>query len=160
MGPIKHEQGSFGLQPHALAGGDLGKPRSRSGQSKNDSEKVAFPGEKPGVTSVMDGQVDTAGMFVFCGGWATAVCYNPCHSRPSLAKNAAVYRTHKTLFALACCLLMAGCHQPVHGPGPRSIAELLDTENEQWSIILLSGERIGWGMQSRRSCSRRVKGCW
>ena len=35
-------------------------------------------------------------------------------------------------------------------PGPQSIAELLDSENEQWSVILLSGERIGWAMQSQQ----------
>ena len=64
---------------------------------------------------------------------------------------AAVYRSPNTLPALlACCLLLAGCSPPVPGPGPQSIAELLESENEQWSIILLSGERIGWAMQSQQ----------
>ena len=64
---------------------------------------------------------------------------------------AAVYRSPHTLPALlVCCLLLAGCYRPADGPGPQSIAELLDSENEQWSVILLSGERIGWAMQSQQ----------
>ncbi|MFP6649932.1 MAG: hypothetical protein VB817_10745, partial [Pirellulaceae bacterium] len=62
-----------------------------------------------------------------------------------------MYRSPNTPPALlACCLLLAGCSPSVHGPGPQSIAELLESENEQWSIILLSGERIGWAMQSQQ----------
>ena len=68
LGPRNKNKGSPGHQPHALAGGDLQKPRSRSGQSKKQRKKAASRTAQPAVTSVMRGQVDTAGMFVFPAG--------------------------------------------------------------------------------------------
>ena len=65
-----------------------------------------------------------------------------------------MHRHFNTTVALLAASLLAGCQQQ---DLPQAEIHLQEEQKEQWSIILLSGERIGWEKQTQQIVQREAE---